>query len=233
MTKAILTDIEGTTSSIAFVKDVLFPYAAHYLPAYVREHADEPTVAEQLQAVRVAVKEPEADIDRVIAVLLNWIAEDRKATPLKTLQGMVWKHGYQSGAYQAHVYADAAKKLREWHAQGLPIYIYSSGSVAAQKLFFKYSEAGDLTPLFSGYFDTTTGPKQEQASYEAIVQAIGLPAQEILFLSDVAAELDAAKAAGLKTCWLVRPQDNPQPDEAVQASAHSAVQSFNAIKVNE
>lgn len=232
MVRAILTDIEGTTSSIAFVKDVLFPYAAHYLPAYVREHAGEPVVAEQLQAVRVAVKEPEADIDRVIAVLLNWIAEDRKATPLKTLQGMVWKHGYQSGAYQAHVYPDAVDKLREWHAQGLPIYIYSSGSVAAQKLFFKYSEAGDLTPLFSGYFDTTTGPKQEAASYQAIVQAMGLPAQDILFLSDVAAELDAAKAAGLKTCWLVRPEDNPQPEAVLAKSLHTAAKTFDAIKVN-
>lgn len=232
MVRAILSDIEGTTSSIAFVKDVLFPYAAHYLPAYVREHADEPMVEEQLQAVRVAVKEPEADTDRVIAILLNWIAEDRKATPLKTLQGMVWKHGYQSGAYQAHVYPDAVVKLREWHAQDLPIYIYSSGSVAAQKLFFKYSEAGDLTPLFSGYFDTTTGPKQDPASYEAIVQAVGLPAQEILFLSDVAAELDAAKAAGLQTCWLVRPEDNLQADSAIHASAHATAQSFNTIKVD-
>jgi len=232
MVRAILTDIEGTTSSISFVKDVLFPYAAHYLPAYVRAHADEPVVADQLQAVRVAVKEPEADIDRVIAVLLNWIAEDRKATPLKTLQGMVWKDGYQSGAYKAHVYPDAAAKLREWHAQGLPMYIYSSGSIAAQKLFFKYSEAGDLTPLFSGYFDTTTGPKQEQASYSAIVQAIGLPAQEILFLSDVAAELDAAKAAGLQTCWLVRPQDNPQNPAVCAQSPHPAVTSFESIKVN-
>ncbi|TNF33677.1 MAG: acireductone synthase [Gammaproteobacteria bacterium] len=232
MVRAILTDIEGTTSSISFVKEVLFPYAAHYLPAYVREHADEPVVAEQLQAVRVAIKEPEADTDRVIAVLLNWIREDRKATPLKTLQGMVWKHGYQSGAYQAHVYPDAAQKLREWHAQGLPIYIYSSGSIAAQKLFFKYSGAGDLTPLFSGYFDTTTGPKQEQASYAAIVQAIGLPAQEILFLSDVAAELDAAKAAGLQTCWLVRPQDNPQNPAVCAQGPHPAVTSFNEIRVN-
>jgi enolase-phosphatase E1 len=232
MIKAVLTDIEGTTSSIAFVKDVLFPYAAHYLPAYVREHANEPVVAEQLQAVRVAVKEPEADVERVIAILLNWIHEDRKATPLKTLQGMVWKHGYQSGAYQAHVYADAAAKLREWHAQDLPIYIYSSGSIAAQKLFFRYSGAGDLTPLFSGYFDTTTGPKQEQASYAAIAQAMGLPAGNILFLSDVAAELDAAKAAGLQTCWLVRADDNPQSDAARAASAHQSAASFLSVEVN-
>ncbi|WP_134593604.1 acireductone synthase, partial [Pseudomonas aeruginosa] len=156
--KAILTDIEGTTSAVSFVFDVLFPYAARHLPDFVREHAGETEVAAQLAAVRAESGEADADVERVIAILLQWIAEDRKATPLKALQGMVWAQGYRDGQLKGHVYPDAVQALREWKARGLDLYVYSSGSIQAQKLIFGCSEAGDLGSLFSGYFDTTSGP---------------------------------------------------------------------------
>lgn len=159
--KAILTDIEGTTSAVSFVFDVLFPYAARHLPDFVREHAGEPEVAAQLAAVRAESGEADADVERAIAILLQWIAEDRKATPLKALQGMVWAQGYRDGQLKGHVYPDAVQALREWKARGLDLYVYSSGSIQAQKLIFGCSEAGDLGPLFSGYFDTTSGPKRK------------------------------------------------------------------------
>lgn len=202
--KAILTDIEGTTSAVSFVFDVLFPYARAHLPDYVRAHAGEPAVAEQLDAVRAEAGELDADVERVIAILLEWIATDRKATPLKALQGQVWEQGYRAGTLQGHVYPDAVQALRQWHAAGLPLYVYSSGSIQAQKLIFGCSEHGDLTPLFSGYFDTLTGGKREAASYARIASATTHVPAELLFLSDVVEELDAARQAGLPTCGLVR-----------------------------
>lgn len=229
MIRAVVTDIEGTTSSISFVKDVLFPYAAQNLPAYVRKHVHEPAVQEQLQATASLAGLRAADTEALLAQLLQWIRDDKKITPLKALQGMVWQYGYEQGAYKAHVYPDAVQCLRRWHAQGLPLYVYSSGSIQAQKLFFKYSEAGDLTPLFRDYFDTTTGPKQEADSYRKIAAAIGLPAQELLFLSDIEAELNAARQAGFQTGWLVREKDSPHhPDELV--TPHTVVTGFDQLR---
>lgn len=202
--KAILTDIEGTTSAVSFVFDVLFPYAARHLPDFVRQHATRADVAEQLQAVRQDSGEAAADVERVIEILLGWIAEDRKATPLKALQGMVWEQGYQAGQLKGHVYPDAVQALQRWHQQGYELYVYSSGSIQAQKLIFGCSDAGDLSGLFSGYFDTTSGPKREEQSYRRISQAMACPAAQVLFLSDIVQELDAAKAAGMATCGLVR-----------------------------
>lgn len=219
--KAILTDIEGTTSAVSFVFDVLFPYAARHLPGFVSEHAGDPAVAEQVEAVRRESGEPEASVERVVAILLDWIAEDRKATPLKALQGMVWEQGYRTGQLKGHVYQDAVEALRRWHAEGYRLYVYSSGSIQAQKLIFGCSEAGDLSPLFSGYFDTTSGPKREAGSYRRIVEAIGLPAEEVLFLSDVVQELDAAREAGLPTIGLAR--------EGGELAGHPTVASFAVI----
>lgn len=219
--KAILTDIEGTTSAVSFVFDVLFPYAARHLPGFVSEHAGDPAVAEQVEAVRRESGEPEASVERVVAILLEWIAEDRKATPLKALQGMVWEQGYRAGQLKGHVYPDAVEALRRWHAEGYRLYVYSSGSIQAQKLIFGCSEAGDLSPLFSGYFDTTSGPKREAGSYRRIVEAIGLPAEEVLFLSDVVQELDAAREAGLPTIGLAR--------EGGELAGHPTVASFAVI----
>ncbi|GFM88931.1 enolase-phosphatase E1 [Pseudomonas cichorii] len=202
--KVILTDIEGTTSAVSFVFDVLFPFAAKHLPDFVRQQSDTPSVAAQLQAVRQESNEPDADVERVIDILLDWIAQDRKATPLKALQGMVWEQGYNAGQLKGHVYPDAVEALKRWHQEGYKLYVYSSGSIQAQKLIFGCSEAGDLSGLFSGYFDTTSGPKREEQSYRTITASIGCPAEEILFLSDIVEELDAAQAAGMATCGLVR-----------------------------
>ncbi|OEO26201.1 2,3-diketo-5-methylthio-1-phosphopentane phosphatase [Pseudomonas sp. J237] len=221
--KAILTDIEGTTSAVSFVFDVLFPYAVEHLPAFVLEHAHEPQVAQLLDAVREDSAEPEADTIRVIEILLQWIADDRKATPLKALQGMIWQQGYANGQLKGQVYPDAVEALKRWKQQGYALYVYSSGSIQAQKLIFGCSEAGDLSPLFSGYFDTTSGPKREVGSYQRIAEAIGLPADAIVFLSDVVEELDAAQQAGMQTIGLVR--------EGGELAGHECVASFALINL--
>lgn len=197
--KAILTDIEGTTSSIAFVAEVLFPYARAHLAGYVTQH---PIETASILA-EVAATEP----GDPVATLLRWIDEDRKATPLKALQGMLWADGYAAGAFTGHVYPDAAAALRRWHAAGVKLYVFSSGSIAAQRLLFGHSDAGDLTPLFAGYFDTTTGPKRETESYAKIATTIGVAAQDVLFLSDTAAEVAAARAAGMAARLIDRAGD--------------------------
>ena len=198
--KAILTDIEGTTSSIAFVAEVLFPYARAHLADYVAAHVAEtaPILAE------VAAIEP----GDPVATLTRWIDEDRKATPLKTLQGMIWADGYAAGAFTGHLYADAVAGLRRWHAAGVKLYVFSSGSVAAQELLFGHSDAGDLTALFSGYFDTTTGPKRDAASYAMIAAAIGGEASAVLFLSDTPEEVAAARGAGMDARLIDRAGDD-------------------------
>ncbi len=202
--RAIVTDIEGTTTSIAFVKDVLFPFARKHLSTFVKAHADEPEVRACLEGARDLAGDPSLSTDGVIAVLLGWIDEDRKATPLKTLQGLIWADGYASGELTSHVYDDAAERLRAWHAAGHALYVFSSGSIAAQKLLFGHTSHGDLTGCFSGWFDTTTGPKLEAASYAKIAAATGNTPGEVLFLSDQAGELDAAAAAGMNTACLDR-----------------------------
>ena len=222
--KAILADVEGTTSSIGFVHNVLFPYAARRLPDFVREHGDDPAVARLLHDVREEAGEPEADAGRVAQILLTWIAEDRKATPLKALQGLVWEQGYLVGELKGHVYGDTAPAFRRWRESGANIYIYSSGSVKAQQLLFKHSEAGDLTALIAGYFDTTVGHKREAGSYREIADRIGLPAGAILFLSDVTEELDAAASAGMNTLQLAR-------DEPVRAGKHPLARDFTEVTI--
>jgi enolase-phosphatase E1 len=179
-------------------------------------------VAEQLQAVRQDSGEPAADVERVIEILLSWIAEDRKATPLKALQGMVWEQGYQAGQLKGHVYPDAVEALQRWHRQGYQLFVYSSGSIQAQRLIFGCSEAGDLSPLFSGYFDTTSGPKREAQSYRRITREMGYQPEQILFLSDIVQELDAAREAGMVTCALVR--------DGGELAGHPNVSSFAQIE---
>ncbi|MEM1090731.1 MAG: acireductone synthase [Pseudomonadota bacterium] len=228
MISAIITDVEGTTSSLSFVKDVLFPYAARELPAFVREQRHDPAVRRELASAAAQAELSADDIDAVVSQLLRWIADDRKVTPLKNLQGMIWEFGYVSGAFKAHLYEDAERCLRRWHAQGLTLYVYSSGSIHAQKLFFGHSVAGDLRPLFSGYFDTTTGPKFGRESYQKIVEQIAVPAQQALFLSDVEDELDAAASAGLHTARLVRSADYGI-DPAQVVSGHPVAASFDDI----
>ena len=231
--KLILTDIEGTTSSISFVKDVLFPYAADHLPAFVKENINDEKVQTALQQTAELAAEDGDNIsadntDALIAKLLQWISEDRKATPLKALQGLIWKTGYENGDYKAHMYPDATEYLKKWHDSGLPLYVYSSGSVKAQELFFGYSQDGNLLPLFKGHFDTLMGGKRETQSYLNILAELqkthaGLNAADVLFLSDIKEELDAAKEAGMQTVWLVREDDIPADAE------HKAVKSFEEI----
>lgn len=222
VTQAIVTDIEGTTSALSFVKDVLFPYARAHLPQFIRQHRQDPQVAQLLDEARAAAGTP-LDDTQLIAQLRRWIDEDRKITPLKALQGMIWEQGYRDGAFKGHVYEDAARNLQRWHDAGIKLFVFSSGSVQAQKLLFGYSTFGDLTRLFQGYFDTRIGAKREPAAYDAITRAIALPAPEILFLSDIAQELDAAAAAGMATTWLVR--DGPLSAQG----AHRQVRDFDAI----
>ncbi len=207
MIKAIVTDIEGTTSSISFVHDVLFPYAAKNLAAYLEQHAQEKEVIAILQQVREIANAPTADLPQLITILLNWIKEDQKITPLKALQGHIWQQGFQQGAFKGHLYEDAYRHLKQWKNEGFKIYIYSSGSEQAQRLLFKYSDFGDLSALIDGYFDTRIGGKKESASYQKISANIGYPPHEILFLSDITAELDAAQQVGIKTICLARDEN--------------------------
>ena len=220
MIQCIVTDIEGTTSSIDFVHETLFPYARARIREF--EFAERPEVAAEIRAVCQALGR-ELSLDEVADQLERWIDEDRKITPLKTLQGMIWRHGYEAGELRGHVYEDTAPALRAWHGAGLRLYVYSSGSVEAQQLIFGYSTAGDLTPLFSGYFDTRIGGKREAESYRRIAAEIGVEPGVCLFLSDVGAELDAAAEAGMRTCQLLR------DERAVPAPGHPQVRDLHQV----
>jgi enolase-phosphatase E1 len=207
---AILTDIEGTTTDVAFVHKVLFPYAAKALPDFLRANWRKKAVAAEIRAVRERIGS-KAGLEQVIATLLQWIAEDRKETPLKALQGMVWAAGYETGELVSHVYPDAVEGLRRWKAAGHDLHVYSSGSEAAQKLLFGHTGAGDLTPLFSGFFDTRVGGKLKAASYAAIAKRLGRATETILFLSDHPSEVAAALEAGMKALRIDRAR---KPDAA-------------------
>ena len=217
--RAVVLDIEGTTSAIAFVKDTLFPFAERALGGYLRAHAGDAAVAALLDEVRNLAPgvEPEA-------ALRGWMARDEKVTPLKALQGMIWREGFESGALRGHLWPDVAPCLRAWAGAGVALRIYSSGSVEAQRLLFAHTEAGDLTPLLSGFDDTRTGPKREAASYAAIAASAGIPPADMLFLSDVAEELDAAASAGMAVCQLVRPADG-----TVASGRHPACATFPEV----
>jgi len=197
----VLTDIEGTTTDVAFVHDVLFPFARRTLPELIRARASEPEIAAALDAARERVGSPSLSLDETIALLLRWIAEDRKETSLKTLQGIAWEDGYARGELVSPVYPDAVTALRAWHAAGHALAVYSSGSEHAQRLLFAHTAAGDLTPLFGAYFDTRVGAKGERASYARIAERLGVAPAAILFLSDAPAEIAAGRAAG---CRVVR-----------------------------
>ena len=228
--RIILTDIEGTTSSISFVKNVLFPYARAALPGFVAAHGQEPAVRRWLDAVATEIAAGTCDDAVIVETLQGWIDADRKHTALKALQGMIWEAGYRNGDYTAHLYPEVADVLRRWHAAGLPLYVYSSGSVAAQKLFFGFSDAGDLCGLFAGYFDTEIGGKREADSYRRITAALGVAPAQILFLSDVVQELDAAREAGLDTVLLDRLDDYPIPRSGEAANGHTRVTDFTQIQ---
>jgi len=222
MIRAIITDIEGTTSDIQFVHNILFPYARQHLAAFVRDNQTDEAVAAALNAVRAESAAPQATLDEVIVTLTNYIDQDRKSPGLKALQGMIWRAGYVEGQFTGHLYPDVRTAFERWQQQGIALYVYSSGSVAAQKLLFGYSDEGDLTSLFSGYFDTAVGAKREVQSYRNIAEQIGLESSSLLFLSDIHQELDAAAEAGWHTLQLIR-------GEADHASRHQQVNDFSQI----
>lgn len=218
--QAIITDIEGTTTAIDFVHQTLFPYARQRLRAFV---AANPAQVAPVLADMSALAGKALSSDEACTLLEHWIDTDQKITPLKTLQGWIWQQGYAAGELLGHVYDDVPPALQRWKDAGMRLFVYSSGSVAAQKLIFGHTAFGDLTPHFEGYFDTRIGAKREVASYEAIVAQIGLPAERCLFLSDIGAELDAARAASLQTRQLLRDAT------AVRYEGHVGWVDFSAI----
>lgn len=217
MIRYVLTDIEGTTTPITFVHDVLFPYSAAHLRTYVEQHAGD----EAVKAIMATT---------TVEQLLTWIKDDKKEPALKTLQGLIWQTGYETGAYTSQIYPDVKPALEAWKKRGLMLGVYSSGSVAAQKLLFKYTGEGDLTPLFSHYFDTAVGAKRETSAYAKILKALELKGSDVLFLSDISEELDAAKTAGMHGVQLVRPGTKPtdrHPTAADFAAVDAQIKAFS------
>lgn len=222
--KFILTDIEGTTSSISFVAEKLFPYFRNNI-LDLTELTDNPVVKDAFeQTVQLAKSEDGETISteqEIIDKLYEWSVEDRKITPLKTLQGVLWEKGYRDGVLKGHVYPEVAANLKKWKEQGIDLGVFSSGSVPAQKLIFGYSISGDLTSYFSSYFDTNTGGKRDAETYAKIAEELQIKPSEILFLSDIAEELEAADSSGFQTLQLAR--------EGMVSSWKDSVASFDEI----
>lgn len=203
----VLTDIEGTTTSIHFVYDELFPYFKKNIHR-LNDFEQHPVVQEAFKQTKELAYELDqqtiSSTEEIIQKLKEWSEADKKITPLKSVQGVLWEEGYASGELKGHVYEDVAPFLKFCSEKNIPVGVFSSGSIKAQQLIFGNSVAGDLTNYFSHYFDTTTGGKREAATYLKIVEALGVQAQNILFLSDIAEELEAANEAGLQTIQLIR-----------------------------
>ena len=238
--RAILLDIEGTTTPIAFVKDVLFPFARRNAAAFLAAHRHEPEVVADLAllAKESAGESPDlappAESSDPLPYLFWLMDRDRKSTALKALQGRIWRDGYESGALVSEVYEDVVPALTRFRDAGIEVAIYSSGSVLAQRLLFTHTNtsAGDLRPLISAWFDTTTGGKKEAASYARIASELGLEPRQVLFVSDVAEELDAAKQAGMDVALCVRrgPMEAEAEAEAAPIpSRHRIVRSLEEI----
>lgn len=224
--KYILTDIEGTTTSVSFVYEVLFPYfRANIL--LLKNHPS-PSVKQALSETKKLALEMEHislnTEEEVLAHLLKWCNEDKKITPLKTLQGILWKQGYESGELKGHVYDDVPLALKSWNEAGINLGVFSSGSVHAQQLIFGYSIFGDLRPYFSDYFDTKIGGKREVVTYQKIAKLLNLAPNEILFLSDMKEELEAAKESDFQTIQLVRSGTN--------SAWESTTSNFTEINLN-
>ena len=226
---AVLLDIEGTTTPIAFVHEVLFPYARTRLGAYLTAHGQDRDVEEvrrrladeHAEDVRTGHEPPPLELP-----YLTWLMDrDRKSPGLKLLQGVIWEEGYQAGELRGQVYPDVPDAIRRWRAAGLDVAIYSSGSVLAQRRLFESTAAGDLTPLFTAFFDTTVGAKITASSYTRIAEALGRSPTEIVFVSDITRELAAARDAGLQVLLSLRPGNATQPD----AATYEQIQSFDEI----
>lgn len=234
--KAILLDIEGTTTPLAFVTEVLFPYVRAHLRAHLEQYVASDDYAPLLHRLREEHRlcqqrgetppvwtEPTSDA-RIASVVafVEWLMDrDRKSTPLKELQGLIWKDGYERGALVGQVFPDVPLALRRWRDQHLAVSIYSSGSVLAQQLLFRHSSAGDLTRVLHSFFDTTVGAKIEPDSYRRISQRLGLPVDAIVFLSDTPHELDAAGQAGMHVRLMIRPGNVPLPEGHHAGALHT------------
>lgn len=230
--RGVVVDIEGTTSATSAVHVGLYDFARPRIEPWLRDHADDPDVAAAIDATREAAGlAADASISDVAEVHRAWMRDDVKATPLKTVQGQIWAAGFATGDLTAHFFDDVAPQLRAWHDRGLQLAVYSSGSVAVQEPWFRSSPSGDLAELMSAYFDTVNaGPKREADSYRAIATALAPSWRAapglLVFLSDVAAELDAARAAGWQTIGLRRPGE---PSEHADFGEHAVVASFADI----
>lgn len=210
MISVIVVDIEGTTSSLAFVRETLFPYSREHLADWIAAHQQSPEVQQALVQARRLAQAPQAGTGELVTRLREWIDRDVKAAPLKTLQGMMWQEAFRSGELSAHLYPDVRPALSDWTVRGARIYSYSSGSVTAQRTWFEHTPEGNLLGYFSGHFDLdSTGPKDAPASYAAIVAAVAVQPGQALFLSDTRAELDAARSAGLHTTGVRRDSAPP------------------------
>ena len=225
--KYILTDIEGTTSSISFVADELFPYFRKNIQVLSSLKANE-TVKQAFEETILISQELEnksiSTDEEIIETLFRWSIEDKKYTPLKAVQGIIWENGYKSGELKGHVYPEVKEQLDKWSKHDVQLGVFSSGSVTAQKLIFGYSVSGDLTPFFSNYFDTKTGTKRDVQTYSKIAEILSLNPSEILFLSDIYEELEAADQAGYQTIQLVR--------ESVEKRWKTQVNSFVEILID-
>jgi enolase-phosphatase E1 len=233
--RALLLDIEGTTTPIEFVHQVLFPYARAHAAEYLARNQDSAGVLEAIALLRderAAEVRPEREVrlkpDTTYAALeyvYSLMDRDKKSPGLKALQGLIWQDGYKSGELRGQVYPDVVAAFERWRARGIDIYIYSSGSVLAQRLLFGSTEAGDLTTFLNDYFDTAVGPKVSPDSYGVIAARIHVPPPEILFVSDVGQELDAARTSGMRTALCVRGGGDGPPGSA----SHQVIRSFDEI----
>ena len=234
----VLLDVEGTTSPISFVYGTLFPYAREHLGPFLDEHSSDPAVCSLFQELKstnlndIPAGAPAItgrDSIREITDYLLWLMDlDRKTPPLKSLQGLIWGQGFARGELQSEVFSDVPVCLRQWQEEGLRTAIYSSGSVLAQKMVFTYTPYGDLTNLISGYFDTAVGAKKQPESYKRIAAELHATAEQIIFVSDVAEELEAAGAAGLGTALSVRPGNSPQANASKYRAIHSLADLFSS-----
>lgn len=242
MPKLYLLDIEGTTSPVSFVYDVLFPYARKHMSGYIASHSRDSSLQADLRLLahenaldrasgapiiylaQTMSQDPTEAIQASIAYLFWLMDKDRKSTALKSIQGKVWAEGYEKGELRSELFPDVPPALRRWHAVSR-VAIYSSGSVKAQKYLFGYTAAGDLTPLIDAYFDTRTGPKIDSASYRKIADAMNIDSADTLFLSDSVRELDAARDAAMTTLLSLRPGNAAVADHR----GHSSVSTFDGL----
>lgn len=236
--RGVLLDIEGTTSSISFVYDVMFPYVRENVASFLDSDWEDPSVQACLPLLVDDLNKTSVDrwlgsltIDQqkqeIVEAVIGLMDADIKATGLKQLQGLIWKNGFHEGQLVAHMFDDVADAVRRWTRSAIDVRIYSSGSVQAQKLFFGHTVAGDLLSLFNGHYDTTTGPKKDAESYRKIAAEYTCDASEILFISDVVDELEAAKQAGLQTVLSVRPGNAPVGD----VHGFATIESFSEIRL--